>query len=206
MFIDWFVRVSDFATAAEVSRRDRYWTGKLSRRLPSPNSLTFARVLGSILLIATVPKLSVVLIAAVPLALTDYFDGIIARTQGRETTLGKWLDPVADKLLVGAIIYTVYRSDQDFWLPLIIGMVIPELILGIIGLAFMAIRAPLTPRPCLWGRLKFTLYALATCLFLLGLSGSIVSLVIKGGVALAYISLLYYILRGYSERRIALVR
>ena len=32
--------------------------------------------------------------------ITDLFDGLIARRTGQKTTLGAWLDPVADKLLL----------------------------------------------------------------------------------------------------------
>jgi cardiolipin synthase len=32
--------------------------------------------------------------------LTDLFDGLLARTLSRRTSLGAWLDPVADKLLM----------------------------------------------------------------------------------------------------------
>ena len=32
--------------------------------------------------------------------LTDLFDGLIARMTGDKTTLGAWLDPMADKLLL----------------------------------------------------------------------------------------------------------
>jgi cardiolipin synthase len=35
---------------------------------------------------------------------TDYFDGRIARARGQQTAFGRFLDPVADKLLVAAVI------------------------------------------------------------------------------------------------------
>ena len=37
-------------------------------------------------------------------ALTDAFDGMIARQFSRPTTLGAWLDPMADKLLVATML------------------------------------------------------------------------------------------------------
>ncbi|MGL4496653.1 MAG: CDP-diacylglycerol--glycerol-3-phosphate 3-phosphatidyltransferase [Beijerinckiaceae bacterium] len=35
-------------------------------------------------------------------AITDYFDGYLARLWGQQTTMGRMLDPVADKLIVAA--------------------------------------------------------------------------------------------------------
>ena len=35
---------------------------------------------------------------------TDAFDGLLARGLGQKTTLGAWLDPMADKLLVAAML------------------------------------------------------------------------------------------------------
>lgn len=45
-------------------------------------------------------------------AITDYFDGAIARWYGQETKLGKFLDPVADKLLVCSV-FTVFVATGD---------------------------------------------------------------------------------------------
>ena len=45
------------------------------------------------------PALSVFIIAG----LTDALDGLLARRMGGQTTLGAWLDPVADKLLVATM-------------------------------------------------------------------------------------------------------
>ena len=40
------------------------------------------------------------LVAFLVAGLTDLFDGLIARMAGQKTTLGAWLDPMADKLLL----------------------------------------------------------------------------------------------------------
>src|SRR3546814_16501846 len=38
------------------------------------------------------------------MGITDYFDGYLARAQGAVSRLGIFLDPIADKIMVGAVI------------------------------------------------------------------------------------------------------
>jgi cardiolipin synthase len=72
-----------------------------------PNVLTLSRVAAIPLLVALVAigtpasdlASSVVFSAA---AITDYFDGKLARSRRQQSDLGRMLDPIADKLLVGA--------------------------------------------------------------------------------------------------------
>jgi CDP-diacylglycerol--glycerol-3-phosphate 3-phosphatidyltransferase len=51
--------------------------------------------------------LAAVLFAAA--AVTDWLDGLIARRRGQVTTLGKLLDPVADKVLVSAALISLVQ-------------------------------------------------------------------------------------------------
>ncbi len=54
-------------------------------------------------------------------AITDYFDGFYARTRGLETSLGKVMDPVADKLLISsAFIMLVSMGWIPAWMVCII--------------------------------------------------------------------------------------
>ena len=54
-------------------------------------------------------------------AMTDFFDGLIARKFQIETMLGKLLDPLADKLLVvSAMIILVEKHRMEGWIAVII--------------------------------------------------------------------------------------
>ena len=43
---------------------------------------------------------------------TDYFDGYFARTLGQQSAFGRFLDPIADKLLVAAVIFALVGVDR----------------------------------------------------------------------------------------------
>ena len=83
-----------------------------------PNQLTIARI-------AAVPVLCLfigmgdgwlrwlALIIYVAAAITDWLDGFLARRMNLSSDLGKMLDPIADKLLVGGLI-VVFAWTHDF--------------------------------------------------------------------------------------------
>jgi cardiolipin synthase len=81
-----------------------------SRTFNLPNILTFGRVLIVPAVVACLfwpdeyalrwTALGLFIVAAV----TDFFDGYLARAWGQQSALGRMLDPIADKLLVSAVL------------------------------------------------------------------------------------------------------
>ena len=72
-----------------------------------PNLLTLSRIAAIPLLVVLValhqpPADMAACVLFSTAAITDYFDGHLARTRRQQSDLGRMLDPIADKLLVGA--------------------------------------------------------------------------------------------------------
>ncbi|MEM7023338.1 MAG: CDP-diacylglycerol--glycerol-3-phosphate 3-phosphatidyltransferase [Pseudomonadota bacterium] len=53
-------------------------------------------------------------------AVTDYFDGYLARSLSMQSAMGRMLDPIADKLLVGAAILMLVHFDRSPILPALV--------------------------------------------------------------------------------------
>ena len=81
-----------------------------ARTFSLPNLLTFGRVLIVPLVVACLfwPDEYALRWTALGLftvaAITDFFDGYLARAWGQQSALGRMLDPIADKLLVSAVL------------------------------------------------------------------------------------------------------
>jgi len=60
---------------------------------------------------------------------SDWFDGYLARTRGEETEFGRFLDPVADKLLVSVALVLLVEADYASTLLVLI-LISREIIIG----------------------------------------------------------------------------
>jgi len=87
--------------------------------LSHPNFLTMCRVgaIPGIILLMLAPNRICTFLAAIlfsAAAITDYFDGFIARSRGLTSEFGKMMDPLADKLLVSSAFIMIVSHG---WIP-----------------------------------------------------------------------------------------
>lgn len=130
-----------------------------------PNSLTLARI-------ATIPIIVILLyfpsrisclvtmIVFILASLTDLIDGFLARRLNIVTTVGKFLDPLADKLLIGAIlIMLVHLGWVDAWITIVI--ISREL--AVTGLRAIAADRGMIIAADSFGKIKTILQIVALC-------------------------------------------
>lgn len=82
-----------------------------------PNLLTLSRIAAIPLVIATFyadgPLTRWVACGLfVAAAITDWFDGYLARSRNQVSSLGRFLDPIADKLLVAAVLFMLVAKGR----------------------------------------------------------------------------------------------
>lgn len=130
-----------------------------------PNRLTIARIILVAPLVICLLNLQaewphwrrIALVIFVMMAITDALDGYLARRLGEETLLGRFLDPVADKLLItSAVILLALDSTSvegfrfPSWVPVI---AIGKDILTTIGFGLIyATTGEYFIKPRIWGK------------------------------------------------------
>ena len=86
--------------------------------LTLPNLLTLSRIVALPLLVGLLwwpqwtPGYGIAFGLYVLMGVTDYFDGYLARAQGAVSRLGIFLDPIADKIMVAAVIVMLVAFDS----------------------------------------------------------------------------------------------
>ena len=103
-------------------------------------------------------------------SITDALDGKIARKRGLVTNFGKFLDPLADKILVIAAL-TVFVELDDIRMGAIPLIIISAREFMVSGLRLLAADSGIVVAAGIWGKLKtaFTMVTIVGILFWLSL-------------------------------------
>ncbi len=150
----------------------------------------FQAVFGGITDIADYIALGIFIIAS----LTDMLDGKIARKYNLVTNFGKFMDPLADKLLVCAALICLIELDRvPAWIVIII--ISREFIIS--GFRLIAADNRVVIAANYWGKFKTTFQMIMVCLMIVNLDALTVltQIVMWIALALTVISLVDYILQ-----------
>ncbi len=119
--------------------------------LTLPNLLTLSRILAVPILVFLLWKpapwdYAITYVLYCIVGITDYFDGYLARAQERISRLGQFLDPIADKIMVAAVIIMLVSSRNHSGDPIIHSFhIIPALVILLREIIVSGLREFLAP-------------------------------------------------------------
>lgn len=196
----WFIHDDKNYQAAEsLHICDKFLAVTILRLFPrsvKPNHLTIFRLLMSPVVVIAVffGHYQFGLVFFLVVATTDALDGAMARTKNEITNWGKIYDPLADKLLIGGMVFAIVLRYIDFWAAMTI--IVLEII--IITSAWWRKHQGMPVQANVWGKIKMILQVAGTVFLLLAVVFNLESLLPFGagafylGIAFAVVSLLTY--------------
>lgn len=165
----WFIHDDkNYQRATKIYWSDRALAATFLPLIPravKPNHLTMFRFLTTPLVIVFMvfENYQVGLVAFLAVAFTDALDGAMARTRNQITNWGKIYDPLADKLLIGSMIFAIVLRYIDFYAAMaIIGL---EIIF--ISAAWWRKHNGYPVEANVWGKIKMILQVAGTVFLLL---------------------------------------
>ena len=159
-----------------------------------PNKLTLARIIAVPFFIAAyiLGYYPVALVLFCAASITDYFDGKIARERNLITNFGKFMDPLADKILtISGMICLIELGRIPSWIVVII--VAREFIIS--GFRLIAAENGVVIAANYWGKFKTTFQMIMIILMIVNIPQLqiLTNLTMWIALALTIISLVTYI-------------
>lgn len=169
------------------------------------NQLTLLRMLliPAFVLLVVYGQFGWALIVFLIAGATDAFDGVAARRAGQKTTLGAWLDPAADKLLLVTtfVVLTLPNLGLVNRIPIWLTVLVISRDVGIVlTVAIVSLSmGPRTFKPSLLGK-SATAFFIVTCVVVmfynyLGTTSLVVDAFIWGSLAITLASGIDYVFR-----------
>jgi cardiolipin synthase (CMP-forming) len=171
--------------------------------LTPANQLTLLRMLliPAFVILVVYGHLGWALVVFVTAGVTDALDGLIARWSGQKTSLGAWLDPMADKLLLVTtfIVLTLPNLNLANRLPIWLTVLIISRDVGIVltvAIVNLAI-GPRTFRPSIFGKIATAIYILTAVVAMLfnylRYHSRVVDAFVYASLVITIVSALHYI-------------
>lgn len=167
-----------------------------------PNKITIFRIIlvplfVVLLLVTAIPYHELLALIVFSIAcISDALDGYLARKRNLVTDFGKFMDPLADKILVcSALICFVENGQMPAWIVLII--IAREFIIN--GFRLIAANKGVVIAASVWAKTKTAAQMITCFLLILNIEGTVVyileQIMIYLSLALTVISLVDYIVK-----------
>ena len=177
----------------------------IARNLTAANQLTILRMLiiPVFVILLVYGYRGWALVSFIVAGLTDLFDGLIARMAGQKTTLGAWLDPMADKLLLVTMFVVLTlpglglanRLPVWFTVLVISRDVVIVLTVAVVNLAV----GPRTFRPSIYGKIATATFVVTGVVALyfnyLEQQSALVTVFVYASLAITVVSAFHYALQ-----------
>jgi cardiolipin synthase len=138
------------------------------RNLTLANQLTILRIIliPAFVLLVIYERLGAALLVFIAAGITDALDGLAARWTRHQTSIGAWLDPMADKLLLVTtfVILTLPTIRLTNHLPIWLTVTVISrdvVIVAVVAIVNLAV-GPRTFRPSIWGKLATATFILTS--------------------------------------------
>lgn len=134
-------------------------------------------------------------------SLTDTLDGFIARKYNLVSNFGKFMDPLADKLLVSTA-HICFVSVPDNPMPVwgVIVIISREFIIS--GFRLVAANEGIVLAASWWGKIKTTVQMVMSVLLIVNFDGEVIDIIenifIYAAIALTVISLVDYLIKNWK--------
>ena len=126
--------------------------------------------------------------------ITDFFDGYLARKYNQVTTFGKFMDPLADKLLVCAALIC-FLADPQTNMPAWVVIIIISREFIISGFRLVAADNGIVIAASYWGKFKTTFQMIAVILMIFNIPAlkTVTFIMLAAAVVLTIVSLVDYV-------------
>lgn len=172
-----------------------------------PNKITMLRVImipffAFFMLTDVVENSKYIAVAIFIIAsLTDTLDGFIARKYNLVSNFGKFMDPLADKLLVSTALIcfvSIPGNPMPVWGVIVI--ISREFIIS--GFRLVAANEGIVLAASWWGKVKTTVQMVMSVLLIVNFSGEVIDIIenifIYAAIALTVISLVDYLVKNWK--------
>ncbi len=173
-----------------------------------PNILTYTRIIAVPLVVGLLIyggdinrwiALAIFIVAAI----TDFFDGYLARIWQQQSSLGRMLDPIADKLLIASVLLAVTYTGEIYGLHIWAAVIILCREILVSGLreflAELRVSVPVTQL----AKWKTTIQMVAIAFLIVGQAGDrVVPYISQAGLVFLWIAAIATIYTGFDYFRV----